>query len=61
MIGARIAAPAHSFAARLAARAERLARAHAIARLRGGRADPWRWRSPALLWPLFGMPDERNE
>lgn len=41
---------AAGFAARLAARAERIARAHA-ARLRMAQAA--RWRNARLLWPLF--------
>ena len=61
MIGAYIASTAHGFAARLAERAENLARARAVERLRAARQDPWRWRSAALLWPLFGRPPERNE
>jgi hypothetical protein len=41
------------FAAGLAARAEALARAHAV-RSRLARTDnPVRWRRAALLWPLF--------
>ncbi|WP_169053562.1 hypothetical protein [Alteraurantiacibacter aquimixticola] len=42
-----------SLAARLSARAERLARAHAEMRLRRRKGDPSRWRKPGLLWPLF--------
>jgi len=61
MIGANIDGSPRRFAARLAEKAGKLARAHAMERLRASRADPWRWRSPALLWPLFGRPDERNE
>jgi hypothetical protein len=38
----------------LEARAERLAAAHAEARLRKRRTDPARWRLPRLLWPLIG-------
>jgi hypothetical protein len=39
--------------ARLAAKAEALARAAAENRRRAARADPARWRRAALLWPLF--------
>ena len=46
-------APA-SFAARLAAKARAIAEAHAEARVREARGDPWRWRKAGLLWPLFG-------
>jgi hypothetical protein len=41
------------FAARLAAKAERLGQAHAEARAHRRRGDPRRWRLPGLLWPLF--------
>ena len=43
-------APFAALAARLTAKARRLAEAHA----RNRRDDPRRWRRPALLWPLFG-------
>jgi len=52
MISARTA-HGGGLAARLAARAERLARGQAEARLRARRRDPLRWRLPRLLWPLF--------
>jgi hypothetical protein len=52
MIDARIAA-GRTFATRLAARAEALARARAEAALRARRDDPARWRKAHLLWPLF--------
>jgi hypothetical protein len=42
-----------ALAARLAARAATLARAHAAARLLARRGDERRWRRPGLLWPLF--------
>jgi len=41
------------FAARLARRAETLARAHGENAARARRRDPWRWRLTRLLWPLF--------
>ena len=53
MITARSTPPESGFAARLAAKAGRLAEARAEARRRAADADPWRWRKPALLWPLF--------
>ena len=40
-------------AARLAAKAERLGKAHAEARFLRRRRDARRWRLPGLLWPLF--------
>ena len=52
MIEARQARGA-GFAARLAAKAERIGQAHAEARARRRRRDPLRWRLPGLLWPLF--------
>lgn len=39
--------------ARLTAKAEILARAHAEARLRRRHRDARRWRLSGLLWPLF--------
>ena len=48
------ASPSRSaFAARLAAKARRLALAHAENRLRARRKDGARWRQARLLWPLF--------
>lgn len=41
------------FAARLAAKARRLAEARAEARLRQRRGDARRWRLARLLWPLI--------
>lgn len=55
MIEARATDSAAAFVARLAAGAERLARARALTRLlarRGRHAR--RWSHPGLLWPLFG-------
>ncbi len=52
MISAR-APDAKGLAARLAARAAAIARAHGESRLRRLRADAVRWRKPGLLWPLF--------
>ena len=53
MIVLRQARDERAFWARLTARAERLAQAHAEAGLRRLRRDPGRWRLPGLLWPLF--------
>ena len=53
MISAEISGR-ESFAARLAARARKLAQARAETLLRARRNDAWRWRKPGLLWPLFG-------
>lgn len=47
------ASEARGLAARLAAKAGRLARAYGENRLRVLRSDPARWRKPGLLWPLF--------
>lgn len=52
MIAARTR-DAAGFAARIAARARRLAEARREHLLREKRADPLRWRMPRLLWPLF--------
>jgi hypothetical protein len=52
MIEARFTA-ASAFAARLAAKAARLAEARGEAGLRARREDPSRWRRAGLLWPLF--------
>ena len=52
MIQAKVIAGG-AFAARLSARAARLAEAREEARLRARRDDPSRWRRAALLWPLF--------
>ncbi|MET0251747.1 MAG: hypothetical protein ABW203_06165 [Novosphingobium sp.] len=56
MIQGKVAEPAAAFAARLAARAERIAQARARAALlvRQGSTER-RWRRAALLWPLFGQ------
>lgn len=53
MIAAKLAGSDGSFVKRLTVRAQVLAKAAAENRLRERRADPWRWRSPHLLWPLF--------
>lgn len=52
MIGATVA-PDRGFAARLAAHANRLARAALENRRLADRVDPLRWRKASLLWPLF--------
>jgi hypothetical protein len=52
MISAGIAFDA--LAARLTARASRLAVARATTRLLAARQDESRWRRAALVWPLFG-------
>lgn len=52
MIAARIGFDA--LAARLAARAAKLAQAHVAGRVLASRRDERRWRSAALVWPLFG-------
>lgn len=44
--------PGPGMAERLEAKAARLAAAHAEAMLRARRADPGRWRTARLLWPL---------
>ncbi len=41
------------FVARLTARAQRIAAAHAENRRRAPTRDPARWRRAALLWPNF--------
>jgi hypothetical protein len=51
MISAEI--PFEGLARRLAARAGRLAAAHAAARLLAARNDESRWRRAGLVWPLF--------
>lgn len=43
-----------ALAARLAARAGKLAAAHAASRLLAARRDESRWRRASLVWPLFG-------
>jgi len=53
MIAASISRRSSALAARLARKAEALARAHAASRLLARRGDPRRWRSARLLWPLF--------
>lgn len=53
MIRARILSGGNELARRLATHAGRLAEAQAEERSRAGRNDPWRWRKPSLLWPLF--------
>jgi len=53
MIEAGLAQSSRGLAARLTARAARLARAYGEMRLRERKADPIRWRRAALLWPLF--------
>jgi hypothetical protein len=53
VIEARMAQASADFAARLTARAAKLAQAYGAALLRGRRDDPTRWRRAALLWPLF--------
>ena len=50
MIEAETQPPQATFAARLARRASLIGKARAEM-LR--RRDPWRWRTPRLLWPLF--------
>jgi hypothetical protein len=54
VIDARIEPASAAFVARLVARAERIARAQAEESVRATGRDPWRWRTPRLLWPLFG-------
>jgi hypothetical protein len=44
---------ARDLVVRLAAKAARIAEAHAEAALRARRDDPARWRRAGLLWPLF--------
>ncbi len=53
MIQANVSPDAKGFAARLAARAATLAKAHGESLLRARRNDAARWRSARLLWPLF--------
>jgi hypothetical protein len=53
MIEGKIAEAGRTFAARVAARAALLAKAHAETALRTRGHDPSRWRRAALLWPLF--------
>lgn len=50
MIEGKVHPDRQPFVARLAAKAAALAEARAEIRRR---ADPWRWRTPRLLWPLF--------
>ncbi|WP_164549677.1 hypothetical protein [Altericroceibacterium xinjiangense] len=52
MIEAKVRLPA-SFAARLAAKADKMAQARAVETLLARRSDPSRWRKAGLLWPLF--------
>jgi hypothetical protein len=61
LISGRVAEPARSFAARLAARALALgeARAAALALARRGKSER-RWRDPRLLWPLFAGETSRS-
>lgn len=49
MIGGKTSPPAAAFVAALAAKARRIAQAHATTR-----RTEHGWRKPALLWPLFG-------
>ncbi|USA39019.1 hypothetical protein [Pelagerythrobacter marinus] len=53
MIAARLRQPRGAFAAALARKAARLARARAETLLRARRDAASRWREPRLLWPLF--------
>jgi hypothetical protein len=53
VIEAKIEPVGTSFAARLVGRAAALATAQAENAVRARRRDPWRWRLPRLLWPLF--------
>ncbi|MXP15035.1 hypothetical protein GRI44_09775 [Altererythrobacter confluentis] len=53
MITAETTQPATAFASRMAQKAAVLAEAHGENILRQRARDPWRWRSAALLWPLF--------
>jgi hypothetical protein len=53
VIRAGIAEAGRAFAARLAARAARLAKARAQSELLARRHDASRWRRAGLLWPLF--------
>lgn len=53
MIGAQTRPAAAVFVARLAARAKTIAEARAEETQREAKRDPWRWRTPRLLWPLF--------
>jgi hypothetical protein len=53
VIEAEIEPEPAGFTARLTGRADLLAKAHGENALRARRRDPWRWRLPRLLWPLF--------
>lgn len=53
VISATIQTSAASFAARLTAKADVLAQVAAENIRRERALDPWRWRRPQLLWPLF--------
>ena len=53
MIEAKLARRENGFVARLTAKARALAETAAENRLRARASDPWRWRKPGLLWPLF--------
>lgn len=54
MIRAAILERRAGLAARLSARARRLAEAHAVERALESRGDGREWREARLLWPLFG-------
>jgi hypothetical protein len=53
VIEAKVEPGPAGFVARLTGRAETLARAQGENAARARRNDPWRWRLPRLLWPLF--------
>lgn len=53
MIAADTDGPFEALAARLFARARRLAAARGESRALARRNDPRRWRKAGLLWPLF--------
>lgn len=53
MIRAGMAMNGQTQAQSLARHAARLVAAHVEDSWRMARADPWRWRNPRLLWPLF--------